>query len=57
MRNDSAVKDCQLYHEFKVGDLVSLSAKDVKIHQKSPKLGSKQLGPFKVLERISNLDY
>jgi hypothetical protein len=57
MRDDSAVKDRRLYHEFKVGDLVSLSAKDVKIHQKSPKLGPKQLGPFKVLERIGNLDY
>jgi transposase InsO family protein len=57
MRDDSAVKDRRLYHEFKVGDLVLLSAKDVKIHQKSPKLGPKQLGPFKVLERIGNLDY
>jgi hypothetical protein len=57
MRDDSTAKDCQLYHEFKVGDLVLLSAKDIKIHQKSLKLSLKQLGPFKVLERISNLDY
>jgi hypothetical protein len=57
MRDNSAVKDRWLYHKFKVGDLMLLSAKDVKIHQKSPKLGPKQLGPFKVLERIGNFDY
>jgi hypothetical protein len=57
MHNDSARKDCWLYHEFKVSDLVSLSAKDVKIHQKSPKLGPKRLGPFKVFEQIGNLNY
>ena len=44
-------------HQFDVGDLVALSAKDIKIHQQTPKLGPRQLGPFKVLERIGELDY
>jgi hypothetical protein len=44
-------------HSFKVGDLVWLQAKDIKIHQKSPKLSPCQLGPFKVIERIGNLDF
>ena len=44
-------------HEFKPGDLVALTAKDIKIHQESPKLGPRQLGPFKVLERTSDVDY
>ena len=44
-------------HIFAVGDLVKLAAKDIKIHQQSPKLGPRQLGPFKVLERIGDLDY
>ena len=44
-------------HEFNVGDFVGLSSKDIKIHQQSPKLGPRQLGPFKVLERVGELDY
>jgi hypothetical protein len=44
-------------HSFNVGDLVWLQAKDIKIHQKSPKLGPHQLGPFKVIERIGDLDF
>ena len=44
-------------HEFKPGDLVGLSAKDIHIHQPSPKLGPRQLGPFKVLDKIGELDY
>jgi hypothetical protein len=44
-------------HVFNVGDMVWLTAKDIKIHQKTPKLGLRQLGPYKVLERIGDLDY
>lgn len=43
-----------LEHEFRVGDLVRLSSKNIQIHQKTPKLGPRQLGPFKVLERIGD---
>jgi hypothetical protein len=32
-------------------------AKDIKIHQKMPKLGPQQLGSYKVLKRIGDLDY
>jgi hypothetical protein len=44
-------------HVFKVGDMVWLTAKDIKIHQKMPKLGLQQLGPYKVLKWIGDLDY
>jgi hypothetical protein len=44
-------------HTFNIGDLVWLQAKDIKIHQKSPKLDPRQLGPFKVVERIGDLDF
>ena len=44
-------------HVFNVNDKVWLSAKDIKIHQKSSKLGPRQLGPYVVLERISDLGY
>ena len=44
-------------HLFKIGDMVWLSTKDIKVHQPSPKLGPCQLGPFKVLEQIGDLDY
>ena len=44
-------------HEFNVGDFVGLSSKDIKIHQQSPKLGPHQLGPFKVLKHVGELDY
>jgi hypothetical protein len=44
-------------HSFNVGDLVWLQAKDIKIHQKSPKLGPHQLGLFKVVKHISDLDF
>lgn len=42
---------------FKAGDRVWLDAKDIAIHQKSRKLGPKRLGPFKVLEQKSDLNY
>ncbi|ESK83986.1 hypothetical protein Moror_7489, partial [Moniliophthora roreri MCA 2997] len=44
-------------HEFKVGDKVWLSAKDIHIHQASRKLGPRQLGPYEVVDRIGDLDY
>ncbi|GJF00822.1 polyprotein [Phanerochaete sordida] len=44
-------------HVFKPGDMVWLSSKDIKVHQPSPKLGPRQLGPFKVLEKVGELDY
>jgi hypothetical protein len=44
-------------HVFNIGDMVWLTAKDIKIHQKTPKLGPFQLGPYKILERIRDLDY
>ena len=44
-------------HVFNIGDQVWLSSKDIKIHQPSPKLGPRRLGPFKVIERIGDLDY
>jgi hypothetical protein len=50
-------RDKKTAHTFNVGDLVWLQAKDIKIHQKSPKLGPRQLGPFKVIKRIGDLDF
>jgi hypothetical protein len=50
-------RDKKTAHTFNVGDLVWLQAKDIKIHQKSPKLSPRQLGPFKVIERIGDLDF
>ena len=42
---------------FKVGQPVWLSAKKLKIRQKSAKLGSKRLGPFEVLEKTGAHTY
>jgi hypothetical protein len=50
-------RDKKSAHSFNVGDLVWLQAKNIKIHQKSPKLGLRQLGPFKVIKRIGDLDF
>jgi hypothetical protein len=44
-------------HVFNAGDMVWLTAKYIKIHQKTPKLGPQQLGPYKVLKWIGDLDY
>ncbi|KAF8670350.1 hypothetical protein RHS04_08628 [Rhizoctonia solani] len=43
--------------EFKVGEEVWLDAKNVKLKVLSPKLAEQCLGPFKVLERISDCAY
>ena len=45
------------HYAFKVGDKVWLQAKEIKIHIPSQKLGLKQLGPFEVMEVISEVDY
>ena len=45
------------HYTFKVGDKVWLQAKEIKIHVPSRKLGPKQLGPFEVMEVISEVDY
>jgi hypothetical protein len=45
------------HYTFKVGDKVWLQAKEIKIHVPSRKLSPKQLGPFKVMEVISEVDY
>jgi hypothetical protein len=50
-------RDKKTAHSFNVGDLGWLQAKDIKIHQKSPELGPCQIGPFKVTERIGDLDF
>jgi Chromo (CHRromatin Organisation MOdifier) domain len=50
-------EQCKKPYKFKVGDKVWLQAKQIKIHQKSAKLGPKQLGPFEVLEVLSDVDY
>jgi hypothetical protein len=42
---------------FKVGSHIWLDARHLKIKSKSQKLNPKRLGPFKVLDRISDLDY
>jgi hypothetical protein len=44
-------------YKFKVGDMVWLQAKNIKVYQQSQKLGPKQLGPFAVTEVLSDLDY
>ena len=42
---------------FTVGNKVWLQAKQIKIHQQSAKLGPKQLGPFEIIEVLSDVDY
>ena len=44
-------------HQFKVGDYVWLSAKDINLQLSSEKLGDRQLGPYEVIKKIRNLDY
>jgi hypothetical protein len=42
---------------FKVGSHIWLDAQHLKIKSKSQKLNLKCLGPFKVLDRVGDLDY
>lgn len=44
-------------YQFDIDGLVTLFAKDIKIHQQTLKLGPHQLGLLKVLKCISDLDY
>ena len=44
-------------HKFKVGNLVWLGAKDIKLKTPSCKFTDQQLGPHKVLEKVGDLDY
>jgi hypothetical protein len=44
-------------HSFKEGDFVWLSAKDIQLKVPTRKLGDLQLGPYKVIERLGDLDY
>ena len=44
-------------HQFQVGDRVWLSAEDINLQLSSEKLGDRQLGPFKILEKVGPLDY
>ncbi|KAF8761149.1 hypothetical protein RHS01_00326 [Rhizoctonia solani] len=43
--------------EFEIGEEVWLDAKNVKLKTLSPKLTEQRLGPFKVVEKISNQAY
>jgi hypothetical protein len=56
MRTDHITQHNKPY-KFKVGDMVWLQAKNVKVYQQLQKLGPKQLGPFTVTEVLSDLDY
>ena len=56
MKTDLTVQQHKHY-TFKVRDKVWLQAKEIKIHVPSRKLSLKQLGPFKVMEVISEVDY
>ena len=49
--------DAKPPREFKVGDKVWLDADKVHIHQASQKLGPRQLGPYPIIEKLSNRDY
>lgn len=43
--------------EFKIGDLVWLDASDLNTTRPAKKLREKRLGPFKVLKKLSSLNY
>lgn len=42
---------------FKIGDKVMLEGKNLKTSQQSKKLGPKRFGPFKVIRKVSDLNY
>ena len=44
-------------HQFEVDDYVWLSAKNIKIKAPTRKLADFQLGPYRVVERVGDLDY
>lgn len=43
--------------DFKIGDLVMLSSANLSVDQPSRKLSSKWEGPFKIVAKVSNLNY
>jgi len=44
-------------HSFEVDDMVMLDTKDINLKVKTRKLADKRLGPFRVLEKVGDLDY
>ena len=44
-------------HDYKVGDLVWLSKKNLGIKERSRKLSSKAVGPFKIIEEINSVAF
>ena len=56
MKRDQELGTRKAY-TFQVGDKVWVSAKNIKVHQASDKLGPRQLGPYEVIERVGDLDY
>jgi hypothetical protein len=51
--NRNKIQGIAVFHD----NMVWLIAKDIKIHQKTPKLGPQQLSLYKVLEQIRDLNY
>lgn len=51
---DRGVRDAPV---FKVGEKVWLDAKNLKVDRPTRKLSDKRLGPYPVLEKISDLNY
>jgi hypothetical protein len=56
LQHDNEIRARRL-HTFVLGDKVWLDAKDIKVHQKSRKLGPKRLGPFTVVKKHGDLNY
>jgi hypothetical protein len=56
LQRDNEIRARRL-HNFAPGDKVWLDAKDIRVHQKSRKLGPKRLGPFTVVKKHGDLDY
>lgn len=54
---EEIAEDSKLLQEFKVGDKVWLDTDKVQVYQASRKLGPKQLGPYKITEKLSDRDY
>ena len=42
---------------FKVGDLVLLKGRDLKIRQSSAKLSAKNYGPYEIVEKVGDVDF
>jgi RNase H-like domain found in reverse transcriptase/Reverse transcriptase (RNA-dependent DNA polymerase)/Integrase zinc binding domain/Chromo (CHRromatin Organisation MOdifier) domain/Retroviral aspartyl protease len=44
-------------HEFNVGDMVWLSAKDLNIGNRAPKLAPRHYGPFQIIRKVGQVAY